>query len=213
MKISDLLAAIADLFLISDDASAHWIEVPALRRLWRMFFGVAILVPVHSFIGVVFARDTLQSSESATFYYRVIGLGLITILQFIHIFTTAEYFRFILDRKKNIIFANVLYFYAMSLTLFGFIYRNVWLTWPNMFIYINPPIHYSPFLTYDSIGNWRTMIEFMVLSALQTVNGSFYKIQFNGIIPSVIAWIQGVYTLCLITLLIASYVNQKTAQL
>lgn len=211
MKAKNLLLKIADLMLVSDEGTASWVEVPVLRRLFYVICGITILIFAHILLGAGPFRDLMRSSESVTMYFRVIALILFSLLQTFFLLITAKYFSYVLSKNVAIRFSNVFNFYAISWIAFSLIYMYIWLLWPNMFNYLSPPISWSPILIESYWGLLKVRLDFMVLSALQSVNGSYYKIQYNGIIPSIVAWIQALYTLCLVALLVASYVNQKTA--
>jgi hypothetical protein len=49
-----------------------------------------------------------------------------------------------------------------------------------------------------------------LFSAFQSVNGTYFKIRASSAGVSIITYVQSLFTISLISLLIASYVNQKT---
>ena len=211
MKTKNLLRQIADLILASEEDTSGWIEVPALRRIWYVLSGLLGFLVFYFLLSVPLERFAVKS-ESVTLFYRILGLCINMLLSSVILLLTWEYFRYVLSQNVRIRLLNVFVFYVYSVLFFGMIYYQLWLLWPTLFNYVDPTIRHSPLPIRDPWGLAHLRLEFIVFSALQTVNGSFYKIHSSGIIPSLIGWVQAVYTVCLIALLIASYVNQNVGR-
>ena len=211
MTTRELLRQIADLILVSDEDTAGWIEVPALRRTYYFLCAALCLFLLHVLLNNPLGRVAVRS-ESVTLSYRIGGLCISMLLGLLVLLLTAQYFKYVLSQHGRIYLMTVSVLYAFSVVSFGLIYFSLWLLWPSLFDYLEPPVRHSTLGIADPWGISHLRLEFMLFSALQTVNGSFYKIHSNGIIPSLIGWVQSIYTLCLVALLIASYVNQNVGR-
>lgn len=212
MKRKGLFLSIADLILLSEKGTADWVDVPSLRRLWYTFFAFLGLLITYVWILNPMLLSLADNSESFTLFSRIAVLCLGILLTSLSLLTSVEYFKYVLSKNVSIKLSNVFVFYIYSVIFFGLIYYQLWLSFPSLFAYIQPPVSHTALPITNIWGLTQMKWEFMAFSALQTVNGSFYKIQPNGLIPSLIGWVQSVYTLCLIALLIASYVNQNVGR-
>ena len=52
-------------------------------------------------------------------------------------------------------------------------------------------------------------LDFLVFSALQTLNSTYGRIRPESALVSILGWLQSLYTLALVALLVASYVSQN----
>ena len=211
MTTGDFMKSLANLLLVADEGTKDWVNVPALRRLWYAFCAL-MLALVGMSLGVMLIKEVLNQSEATVLSVRVILLCIFASLIGVLIKLTISYFKFVLGRRAAITLENVGFFYITSVLLFGMLYLELWLLAPTTFSFPSPPVEHSPKLV-GGIGFLRLKIDFILFSALRTVGSTSYAIQTNSVVSALISWLQGIYTLSLIALLIASYVNQKMAPL
>ena len=81
---------------------------------------------------------------------------------------------------------------------------------PPSFDYTDPFVEPLQTISDDWWNNFRTKIDFLLFSALHSIGGGFHKIELNSYVSSLLGWIQSLYSISLIALFIASYVNQRT---
>jgi hypothetical protein len=91
MKTKTLLLRIADLLLISDEASKDWVNVPRIRRSWYAFCVLWCLYLVTIIFRNGLLTDVLNSSESVTFYYRLLLFLIFLALQTVMIIMTITF--------------------------------------------------------------------------------------------------------------------------
>jgi hypothetical protein len=205
-----LLLEIADLLLKSDEATADWAEVKILRRIWYLMCGLTMTLFALMYSGQSIFRGYLQNSPEHTNAYRIALLIMYILLEGSVITLTIHYYKYAMGEGVKIKLMNVLYFYSLSIILFGCIYMYIWLISPDLFNYNHPAVPHSFLPISDYFSLFKLRNDFLIFSGMHSVNGSFYNLSFNSIYPAIIGWIQSVYTLGLLALLIASYVNQKT---
>jgi hypothetical protein len=206
MKTRDLLTSIVNLILESDDKSSDWVKVKPLRRCFYLISGLLVLFIFNYLIGATALVTTLQSSATATWLHRF-SMLLISLGNIISIMLTAYfYYRYILNKGVRIYLQNILIFYFVSTLFFGYSYFYLYLIYPNSFVFnSNPPTVASTYTHGISF-----LREFWLFSAFQSVNGSYYRIRVNTALASIMTYIQAVFTIVIIALFIASYVNLKT---
>lgn len=205
------MKSLADLLLVADESTRDWINVPALRRPWYAFCALALAFAGIS-IGIGILREVVDQSEATVLFTRVLKISILAFSTIVLIQLTVTYFKFVLEKHAAIRIENVVFFYSMSVILFGLIYASLWLIFPSTFYFPSPPIQHST-KTISGLGLIRLTIDFILFSALTTVGAASYAISTNSVVSALISWVQGIYTLSLIALLIASYVNQKVAPL
>jgi hypothetical protein len=209
MKTRELLVKIINLILESEDATSDWINVSSLRRCFYglvgglfVFFVGLVLIPQTYYL-----NNLLGNSVAANQLYRCF-MFLLSIAIIIIIMTTVYfYFRYILSQGQHIHLSNIITFYFVSVVFFGFSYLYFYVLFPNSFIFDSPPIVIQP-AKIQPLPFAFTM-QFFLFSAFQSVNGSYYRIHVNSAWASIITYVQSLFTIALIALLIASYVNQK----
>lgn len=207
MKTNEFILKIADLFLLSDEETADWVKIKRLRQAWYSFFFLSIFVSIFHNLIIPFG-DLMHNSARLTLIYRMTFsvLDCLVILSLISM--TISYFRHVISKNHPIYLWNILCFYIFQVIFFGVLYKQIYFLIPDSFRYIDAPIDYSPVLV-KSLLLYKVQCHFLLFSACQSVNGGFYLIQPAAILPSILIWVQSIYTLSLIALLIASYVNQK----
>jgi hypothetical protein len=97
----------------------------------------------------------------------------------------------------------------MATVLFGYAYYSAYTVNPTCFTFNNPPYVVLPKM-YIGAGSVLLALDFLLFSALQSVNSTFYMIQISSILVSIIAFFQTAFTILLGGVFIASYVNQRT---
>lgn len=203
---------VADLFLESEEGSRDWITVPELLRAWYLLCGLTLFAGAFAVSTSVF-RPQLASTESATFVFRLAASTIITLLICGETYLSFLYFRFALNRKVAIRLGTILNFYFSITFLFGILYYFLYTIHPDSFLSDHPAAVVLP--TLSTSGDWwphtRMKGDFFLFSAFQTINGSFYKIQPRSTLVSIATYLQTLYTVSLISLFIAAYVNRKTS--
>jgi hypothetical protein len=204
------LAKIANLFLQSEEGTKDWVSVRQLRLSWYLTCGVSVAYAVLWVARMPF-EGVLMSCAAATLVYRLGGLVLEIALEASVMLLAAQYFRFALSRKVAIRLGNIVVLYAFSTLLFGAIYASIYLIDTNCFVFSQPP-----FVVKATVGTgelWAKLVmqmQFFIFSGLQSIGGSFYRIQGHSIFVSALGYIQSVFSIALLSLLIAYYVNRES---
>ncbi len=210
MNIKHFVARLAELLLESDEGTKDWITVQTLRRTWYGLCGVILAALILRFLQAPFGT-ILSTSEGATLAYRITNLILLLLLQGFIFLLAFRYYVYILSHKASIRLVNVVNFYVLSCIIFASIYRATYTICITTFAYNNPPTRINPVMNMpDYWGNLRMLGDFLLFSCFQTVNSTYYKIHANSVYVSILTYFQSLFTFALVTLLIASYVNQKT---
>jgi hypothetical protein len=200
--------------LESDEGSRDWVSVPALRRAWYLFLGGTIAFILLSIFPLLAFRPVLASTESGSFIYRLAVVTLLVLVTAGNISLAFLYFKFALGRKISIRLATIFQFYFYVTVWFGFLYYSLYILNPSFFLYDYPPVLILPRVSAtapDWFAAMRMKGDFLLFSAFQTVNGSFYKIQPRSTVVSIATYGQTLFTISLVSLFIAAYVNRKTA--
>jgi hypothetical protein len=206
MKTHKLWLKIENLILESEASSSDWVNVISLRRCSYVLTLLMLLLLID-FIFIPFTfLELFQASANATRIHRWSVFFLCASFVIWTITTALFYFREALSKGLSIYLSIVLLFYGFSVSFFGLTYFYLFLLFPNLFIIDGAILVIPP--TYGKIPTSK--FEFLLFSAFQSVNGSYYSIRVNSAWASLITYIQSVFTIALIALLIASYVNQKT---
>jgi len=121
-----------------------------------------------------------------------------------------SYYQYVLSRGGRIFLSNVIVFYSCSVVFFGYAYLYFYALSPSSFVFGSPPVTIQP--THIQSLPFSFTMQFFLFSAFQSVHGSYYRIHVNSAWASIIAYFQSLFTIALIALLIASYVNQKIAK-
>jgi hypothetical protein len=208
VKTRELLLSIANLWLEADEGTADWVNVKALRYCWYLQLSIIpIMLILALFVPASPLLDTLRVSVSATWAYRFI-IFLLSLSQVVLVIITVfYYYRYVLGKGARIYLVNVIWFYTMSILWFALSYFYLYLLSPNLFIYEASQVTVSSTMMRVP---YMVKVDFFLFSAFQSVNGSYFHIRANSALVSVLIYVQALFTISLIALLIASYVNQKT---
>lgn len=208
MKTRDLLAKIINLVLESEEATSDWVNVTSLHRCFYglvaglFLFVVAILVPqtyyLNSHIG-----NSMAASQLYRYFMLLLSTGIIIVIMT----TVYFYYQYILSRGGHIYLSNIVIFYIFSVVFFGFSYLYLYSLFPNSFIFDSPTVIIQRAKIQQLPFSFT--VQFIMFSAFQSVHGSYYRIHVNSALASIITYSQSLFTIALIALLIASYVNQK----
>lgn len=207
MTTRTLLEKLINLILESDEASSDWSNHTPLFRCVSVQVILMVLLVLVGFASTVVLTDFLTNSVTATLIYRttMVVLALANVIAVI--ITVYYYSSYVFSKRGRMYLQNVLLFYTLSVLFFGVAYFYLYLLHPVLFV-INPPSMAIP----SSLGRVSRALrfEFFLYSGLQSVNGGYYRIHPNSSIISVLAFAQTLFTIVLVSLLIASYVNDKT---
>jgi hypothetical protein len=207
MKKPNLLIKIANLLLESDEASADWIHHAPLRRCFYLLSGLLGLLILNNWVTPRLFEDALHTSLFVTRLHRWSMFILCTLSIATTIITALYYFRYVLSKGARVYLQNILYFYICAVLYFALLYFYTFTLFPNSFAFQPEPISIAP--TFTRIPS-SVVLHFFMFSAFQSVNSTYFKIKPSSWLPSVIAYVQSLFTISLISLLVASYVNQKT---
>lgn len=206
MKTSELIVKIANLVLESDEETADWIHETDLRRCFYSSWVFLILWGLNSFVTPAGFGERLRASVVATEVYRW-SMFVIIVAYIASIIVMAfYYFRYVLSKRGRIYLRNILYFYILAVLFFGLLYFYTFTLFPNSFSFEGVPTVPT---TYGHIPT-SVVRHFLLFSAFQSVNGTYFRIRPSSWLPSIITYVQSLFTISLISLLVASYVNQKT---
>ncbi len=183
--------------------------MPTLQRLWYSFCALALLFFLTSLVVIIPFQDLLSKSKIAVICVRAFPLCIDAALIFVLINMSIYYFKYVLEMRATIRRQNILFFYVVSVILFALMCRQLWLLFPSTFSYPEPPFQYQSDIIINGSPVIKLTLDFVLFSALSTVGANYFALQTNSALSAFLTWLQGIYTLSLIALLIASYVNQK----
>ncbi|MBI2471979.1 MAG: hypothetical protein HYV59_12170 [Planctomycetes bacterium] len=209
MKNKNVLIQIADILLVSEEATADWVSDKKLLHAWYFICMLALAGLITRLISPIFL-ELLRKSSQATFVHRGINLGFGLLLLGALMNMTFCYFNFIITKRIQIKLINIVYFYLISLLFWSYTYKCLYMLSPSSFEYTDPFIIPLQTTVSDWWSNFRTLLDFLLFSAFHSIGGGFYKIRLHSIVSSFVGWSQSLYSLSLVALLIASYVNQRT---
>lgn len=209
MKTRILFIKLTELFLLSDEGTKHWADVLVLRRLTFWIVGLALLN--FSFFMVIIITPVLsilESSATWTLVYRcwasVFSFFLVAVL----LVFTYKYVRYTLTEGGLITLHDIGTFYFMEVFFFFMLYASISNLFPDMLAISQPTITISSTLIRPSVEYYRQRLDLLLFSAFQSVNGSYYRVRPNSIVLSIFAYIQSLYTLVMIAIVVSSYVNR-----
>jgi len=142
--------------------------------------------------------------------FRVTALFLFLGILASLIFITFNYYKYVIGRDLPVRLTNVLTFYVYGVLFFGLSYEMLYIIRPQVFVYRNPPFQVTATYSKHGLNGYLMALDFVVYSALQSLSGHYYRIEPSSIFASLLNWLQSLYTLSLLSLLVASYVNQRT---
>lgn len=205
-----LIYKIARLMLESEVGTRDWVKEPSLLRCWYCFCG---LVLASFFVTLLFRITPLCSWATRSIYataaFRWIMFSIMMALIICVFIFTYQYFKYVLVERHKFMLQNVLFFYIISVVVFAMEYYFLYLISPSLFLYSNPPVAVVETLRPITLGTYLIKCDFLLFSAFHTVTGTYFKISPNSIWVSLMSYIQSLYTLALVALLVAAYVNRR----
>lgn len=124
----------------------------------------------------------------------------------------ASYFSFTLRLGRPIRLGTVFSIYLAGTMLFAMVYYFAFLAEPKLFQFDAKHIHWFATVGSRSVDSWGTKLLFLLYSALKSVGGTLPYLESNSVLASVCNYVQSLFTFCLVSLLFAGYVNQKTSR-
>jgi len=201
-----LFQKIADHLIENDDATRDWLSVPAIMQVWyAACICVALLLGVTYFFGPIAAK-----SAYATWFSRVTTLVLMGGLLCAFTVLGFRYFRYVLTHNRPIFFQNVMLFYVGTAVVYSRIYSGIYVLYPKTFSYLNPPAIAET--VTSGFQTWQLSADFLLFSGFQSFGIGHFKIQVASSLVGVIALAQVLTTYAIVSLFVASYVNQKIKQ-
>lgn len=208
-----LIIRIADVWLEDDKHLLSWRSDPNLLKMWYLLFTTIIL----SFSVLVIVMITpiatyMRSSKEATLVFRFMLLAFSLCIIAITVGFSSRYYVYTIVKAHAVDIVNIGFFYILACCGFFMAYFYIYLLWPGSFIVKQPTIIVSPLAQEINLESAKLRLDFFLFSALQSVNGSYFRVQINSTLISVLAYIQSLYTMSLVVLFISAFVNQKTNQ-
>jgi len=208
MKIRSFAQKIADLVLTSDEGTEDWIRVGPLRISFYWWLGSIVGYFVLTVIGLQLEIFATSKFAAATLRFVLIAIliggigGLFTMCRL--------YYAHVLRRTVGLSLNNVVFFYVAAVVMFGTCYNQLYRVNASLFSYPNPPVTPNVLWVSSPLEYQLQRLDFLLFSALQSVNGGYYRISSHSLIISALGYIQAVFTICLLALLVAAYVNRKS---
>jgi hypothetical protein len=205
----NLFIVAANHLLLRDKTMKSWSSNKQLRSAWNWLFAWLLGFFALTIIFRVPLRNLVSKSADVTLVYRwvmvVLSIGLIVIAFYFTFF----YAKFVINKRGRLHLRSVLFFYVLTVVGFAKLYYFLYFIDPSLFLYSGSPINPSPLLTDMMAGNYLITLEFVLFSALNSLNTQYHGITANSAWVSVALFFQSLYTLCLVAVLIAGYVNQR----
>ncbi len=136
--------------------------------------------------------------------------GLIVVALLLLFNFTGSYFSYTLHDGRVIRLKSVVTFYGSGTVLFAFAYYFAFLAEPALFEYDAERIHWFASIGQHGLKPWLTKPFFILYSALKSVGISVAYLESKSVLIAMLNYLQALYTFCLVSLLVAGYVNQKS---
>jgi hypothetical protein len=208
MKIWTFARQIADLALSADEDSKDWIKVVPLRRSWYWLLGLVTASAIIGFIGTQFA--VFASSELAALILRSLLIATLFGAIAANFAMCWLFYKYVLKRTVDLALSNVFFFYLVATMSFAACYNQLYRFNPSLFSYNQPSTMTTVLWTVPPLRYQIQRLHFVLFSALQSVNGGYYQIASHSVIVSLMGYVQGIFTICLLALLVAAYVNRTS---
>ena len=212
MKLSKLVLEIADLFLRTDKFSEDWVSVPYLRRTWYWIVGLLLCNLVFQ-LGIVQTLTFVHLvSPEMTYVIRLINICVTATVIILWMLFSLQYFKYILSCDVPIRFRTVIGNYAMSVFMFSLLYLSLYVLWPGSYRWDDPPFTFPETIVNlsSNTGVLAVRGQFLLFSLCGSLNIGHYKIGVQSPVVTIVKAVQFVFTLSLLTLVISSYVSQRT---
>jgi len=194
--------------LSADEGSKDWVNVGPLRRSWYWLLGLAIASAITGFIGTQFF--VFESSEIAALVLRIFLIASLFGAIAANFTMCWLYYKYVLKHTVELALSNILFFYLVATMTFGACYNQLYRVNPSLFSYNQPSRMTTVLWTVPPLSYQIQRLHFLLFSALQSVNGGYYKIASHSVIVSFMGYAQGVFTIGLLALLVAAYVNRAS---
>lgn len=206
---SNLFIVIADHLLENDKTTKPWAADKSLRVAWYWLCAWVVVFLALTILFRIPLRGIAGESPEITLIYRWTSLMLCVGVIVIAFHFTFFYAKFVLHQKGRLHLQSVLFFYVLTILGFSKLYYFLYFIQPTLFLYPASPIDPSPLFMDMNSGNYLINFEFMLFSALSSLNTQYHGIRSNSAWVSVALFAQSLYTLCMVAVLIAGYVNQQ----
>lgn len=208
MKTTKFLENLGDLFLASDSATANWKSDLKLKKASFWLFGLAAIFVFINLLTHTVAPSIIN--PDVTMIMRLFSIIFLSILICLHFRLTILYYKFTVVSGNKLYLSNILIFFMMNSIFFGMIYSNLYGLVPTSFDYRDVPVNRLDIVSADEKLNYVIMrYEFVLFSAFQGVGGDYFKIKVNSTIVNVLCLINSLYVFSLVSIFVASFVNQN----
>jgi len=203
-----LINKIGDLFLSEDPDTRSWLNDRQIVCCWHVFF-YAFLLTLFC-IHILFSfLDTTNVAVHANIY-RAANLTCFGTLDILWIILTFFYYNNLLRTGKDLNFFNILWLFAVAIILFSKTYYYIYCLFPHYLNYIDAP--YKPMPTLQrlpTISTFELTIDFLIYSAANMYNSSYWKIRSASTYVSFVNVIQSLYGLLFIAIIFSTYVGKQ----
>ncbi len=194
--------------MAADEGSKDWLAVGSLRRAWYCLLG-----SIFGYFVVTVAAYQVRLFATSEFAAAILRLVLVAVLLagIAALFITCRlYYAYALQKTVRLTFNNIFFFYVSAVLLFATCYIQLYRVDPSLFSYANPPTPSDVRWVAPPVAYQLQRLDFILFSAIQSVNGGYYRISSHSLIISFLGYVQAVFTICLLALLVAAYVSRKS---
>lgn len=208
LKFTQLSTYIMDLLLVSEGSEAH-VKEPSVRRVWHLLFGSFVLFSLFVLILKYALRSLFPTSYLVAMLYRSIILAFFVYVFILLCLLVFRYYAHLLRTRKDLRFNNIIFFYLFGIILFAYLYQQLYLLWPPLFVMSNPIYVPARYLMGDSLIFYLSFFDFIVYSGTVISTLSYPRIQSGSMAVSFVNILELFYGITIITLLVATFI-QKT---
>ncbi len=151
----------------------------------------------------------LSGLTDGGFWFRIVKGALAALLLVLLLRLTVAYYSYTLKAGRPIDLRSVVFFYVLTTIFFGLVYDFTFLVQPDYFTTDHSRVIWYPLAEANESVAWIDRIYFIIYSAFKSVEISFQYIEAKSVVVSAINYIQTIYSFCLVSLLVAGYVNQR----
>jgi hypothetical protein len=205
MNSWELSKRIADLLLVSD-GDVEWTKAPRVRQGWHFL----ILLTVATFVG----KYILQQIEPPP---TLIISGYLAVIMILSLSALAylmyQYYFCLLLPGKDLRLKGIVFFMVTAAILFSILYRELFFLNGNLFSYPAPILTSRAHM--NGLAGWLslhlTLLDFLIYSACTMLFLSYPRIASNSMLVSALNVIQVLFTVVMLSLLVATFVNKTSA--
>jgi hypothetical protein len=202
---------VSDLFLKFIKSTNEWKESPSLITAWkRLLFLVLFTVVANIIVAHTPIIFYINEISNGPYNYKVAMAFIFLISLILHAALTIEYFKYALNNNRSINFGNIIFFYILSIILFGTLSFYIFQAEPSFYQYSSEHILWNDKLGNRAPSMFLTKMYFILYSLFKSIGGNFIYIESKSLLTSMLIFIQSLYSFALVSLFVAGYINQRT---